>query len=254
MKLNLRPLLLLLAMLLLVSVGMASLLNYFKFESTIKKLQRDRISLIADEVQLAVARGNSLGAELATSSTIQAMLERQLKSDALVTLIDLFDENGNTLFSTDRARIHTAAPAAWTAAAYRMKTDKWSLAEPSAFVTGIVLRNSFDLTIGSVAVRYDRHGLDRTVAAMGAYIARIGLSAASLAFVLCGLAFAILSLRMRRDAARAERMLDHAAPGPAPLLPIERDIARLQAAAAAAGSALGAIDQSLRQMPEHAPE
>lgn len=253
MKLNLRPLLLL-AMLLIFSIGMASLLNYFKFESTIKKLQRDRIALIADEVQLAVERGNSLGVELATSTTIQAMLTRQLKSDVLVRRIDIFDDNGKTLFSTDQTRIARAAPSTWIAAAYRMKTDKWSLAEESAFVTGIVLRNSFDLTIGSVAIRYERNGLDRTVSAMGAKIAKIGLSAASSTFILCGLAFGFLSLRMRGDAAKAEQMLDENAPQSTQLMLIEHDIRSLQSAHAMAKSALSGIDQSLRQIQKNAPK
>ena len=253
MNLNLRPLLLLLAMLLVFSIGMASLLNYFKFQSTVKKLQRDRISLIAGEVQRAVERGNSLGAELATSATIQAMIERQLKSDALVMLIEIFDENGKTLFSTDAARKDSVAPSAWTAAAYRLKTAQWSLAEKTSFVTGIVLKNSFDLTIGSVAVRYDRNGLDRTVAGMGRYIGKIGLATAAGTFVLCGLAFWLLSRMMRADAARAEQMpgengsgldgprLD----GPAQDAPIQREMRALRQAAAAAKNAMAGIERSL---------
>ena len=248
MKLNLRPSLLLLAMLLVFSLGMASLLNYFKFESTVKKLQRDRISLIAEDVEQAVERGNSIGAELATSTTLQALLERQLKSDALVLLIEIFDENGKTLFSTDKTRIHQAVPSAWTSAAYRMKADQWSLAEDAAFVTGVVLKNSFDLTIGSVAIRYSRSGQNRTVAAMGGYIVGIGLSTALIAFVLCGLGFALLSLKMRGDAASTERMLDGAEIQPQPCTPVERAIGSLQSAAAAAKSDLAEIDRSLRQI------
>ena len=246
MKPNLRPLLLLLAMLLVFSVGMASLLNYFKFESTVKKLQRDRISLIAEEVQKAVERGDSLGAELATNATIQAMIERQLKSDALVMLIEIFDENGKTLFSTDAARKNSVAPPAWTSAAYRLQKADWSLAEKTSFVTGIVLKNSFDLSIGSVAVRYDRNDLDRVVAGMGAHIVKIGLATAAGAFVLCGLAFALLSRIMRADVASAQQLPGEHGTGQE--APMQRDMRILEQTAAAARNDIAGIERSLLRM------
>ena len=243
MKRNPRPLLMLLAMLLGFSVGMASLLNYFKFESTVKKLQRDRISLIAEEVKRAADRGNSLGAELATNATIQALIERQLKSDALVMLIEIFDENGKTLFSTDTQRKGSDAPSAWTAAAYRLKTAEWSLVEKTSFVTGIVLKNSFDLTLGSVAVRYDRNVLDRSVGDMGWYIGKIGLATATGTFVLCALALALLSRMMKADAAMAEQMQGEGEPGPD--APIQREVRLLMQTAAAAENAIADIERSL---------
>lgn len=247
MKLSLRPLLLLLALVLIFSVGMASLLNYFKFESTVKKLQRDRIGLIADEVQKAVERSSSLGGELASNPTIQAMIERQLKSDSLVTLIDIFDAKGKILFSTDVVRIHSSAPAAWISAAYRMKAREWFLAEKSAFITGSALKNSFDLTIGSVAVRYDRHQFDRNVFDMGKYIGTVGLTGVTGAFVLCGLMFVFFSMLMRQDVAEAEHLLGEGSPGLPAATCIGREIQALKKAAIAAEGELSAIDQMLQK-------
>lgn len=249
MNLSLRPFLMLLVLVLGFALGMASLLNYFKFESTVRKLQRSRIALITEDTSDAIGRSLSFSAELAASTTLQPLIERQLGADPLILSIDIIDEAGKTLFSTQAARVNQAAPADWLRRANRPNARDWFLAEPDAFVDGLNVANSFGVHVATVVVRYQRSGFDLTVAAMKHYLTRIGSIATLGACLVAGVLLALALLGVRREFSAAAKMFDGSAPESSPRGLLQNDARRFAAQCDAAERDIHQLGESLPAGP-----
>lgn len=245
-----RPALMLVALVLGFAVGMAGLLNYFKFESTVKKLQRSRISLVAAEAHGAMEKSLALGAVLAESATLRGMLESLGRADALILSIDLLDANGAVALSTDAARVGSTPPQAWLKAARRPGTSESFVDERAAFAVVRIVRNSFDVPLGSVVVRYERTGFDRTVAAMGRNLGLVGLMALAGAAALSSLALFALFSRIGRELSAAERVLAQGAPANAAGgSALDREVLAFGAGIGAAGRAIVDVENALASAP-----
>jgi sensor histidine kinase regulating citrate/malate metabolism len=245
MNLNLRSILVILLLVFGFAIGMASLLNYFKLESTVKKLQRSRMAMVAGEVSDAMQRNLELGAALAESASLQQLIDRDRGADAAIIAIDIFDERGRVLFSTERTRAGLQIPDSWISAASRPVAGAWFVAEAQAFVTGLAVTNSFNVPVGGVSVRYQRAGLDASLAATRVYLGEVAM-----AVLVCGVGLTLLGLwallaRVRRDFLLAEDALSLtvASADEGPLL---RELAGFNAGADAAVLAIETIEAQLR--------
>jgi hypothetical protein len=166
------------------ATGMAALLNHFKFESTVRDLQRARILLVANEIEDGIQQNLNFSAALAESQTLQALIERLARADPLIESIDIIDAAGLTLFTTEPARARMPANQSVAERLQRSVSREWFLEEEKAFIAGVNVSNSFGLRVAGVVVRYQRSGFDRTVAAMGGYLGRVGLFGALAALAL----------------------------------------------------------------------
>ncbi len=246
MKLGLRPLLLLAVLVLGFAVGMACLLNYFKFESMVKKLQRSRIELVADDVRKSMEASLALGAPLEESSTLSDLIGRASLADPLIGAVDILGAQGHTLHSTDSAHRGAPLPPAWADVAHRAGARQWFVTENTAFVTGLNVTNSFDIRMGSVVIGYQRSGFDRTVTAMGRYLGEVGLAVVAGATLLSGLAMLWLLAGIRREFAAAAELLSGDSPAPVPGgAALEREVFAFRSSAAAAADAIAGVGRSL---------
>jgi len=178
----------------LFAVGMATLLNYYKFKSTVEKVARDRILITASTIDNSVESSLGLGMGFAELTTLPSLMERERASDPLVTAIDVFDPSGKIVYSTVAERVGSRVPDAWLATASRAK-EEWWVTEPRELVAGVVERNNFNLTVGYLAIRYDRAYVDRSITEVGRNLLAIG----AIAFVLVALAVSgALVLILRR--------------------------------------------------------
>ncbi len=199
MSLPIRPLWGLVMLVLAFAVGMASVLNYFKYESTLKALQRSSLALVAAEAHDAMQRGLELGGLPAETRSMQVLIQRQLAASPLILGIDILDETGKIIFSTEAQRALTLAPAPWIKAGAASATGAWSVSEARAFVIGRIVKNSFNIAMGGVAIRYDRAGYDDKLAQMRFYLAGVGVAAISAGGVFAALGLFFLAGLMRRD-------------------------------------------------------
>lgn len=228
------------------AVGMGSLLNYFKFESTVHKLQQSRIALVAAEAHAAMEKSLALGAVLAESATLQGLIERLRHADPLILTIDLLDEEGRAVLRTGGKRASHTVPSHWIKAAQRPGAHEWFRAEDDAFVVGRVVRNSFDVVTGSVVVRYERSGFDRMVKAMGLYLGEVGLISIAAAALLGNLVLLVLLLSVRRDFVALERWIAGDASMPsAGRTVLEREMRSFRASVGAAEREIEEIGESL---------
>lgn len=149
------------------AVGMASLLNGFKFNASLRSLQEARILQVSTTIQRALQKNFTFSSVLAENESAEVLIERHLAADPLIVGIDILDPAGVMVFSTDPARRGQLAPAAWQAAGRRALQPTWWRQEPDVFVSGLNVINSFGVQVACVVVRYQRAAFDARAAVMG---------------------------------------------------------------------------------------
>lgn len=122
----------------LFGIGMCGFLGYFKFKAAVESAARSRMAVPAASVREGIEAVLALGVPLAGASQTPALLARERSVDAEISEISVLDERGRVVFSTDRARV-----------GLRREPPP-----PGEGVVGMPLRNSFDLRLGDVEVRY----------------------------------------------------------------------------------------------------
>lgn len=182
----------------LFAVGMATLLNYYKYKSTVEKVVRDRVLITANTIDNSVESSLSLGMGFAELTMLPSLMERERAADRLVIAIEVFDPSGKVLYGTATDRVGKRVPDSWLAAASRAK-EEWWVEEDKEFAAGIVVRNNFNLTVGYLAIRYDRAYVDRTISEVGRNLAAIGAIAFLLVAAAVSGALILILRRFERD-------------------------------------------------------
>ena len=183
------------AIVLTFAVGMATFLNYYKFNSLVGRLMQSRVIVIGNEIQDNIEKSLALGLSLQENNTLQGLIERQLRSDDLLKSIMLFDASGTILYSTDSMHRGKKVEKSWFKIASKAKTDTWKAADRNSFVAGLPIRNNFGVTLGHVALSYTRKPLEHCMGIIGNILLQTALVV--LMITVAG-GFALLVLAFRR--------------------------------------------------------
>lgn len=181
------------------AVGMAAFLNYFKYKSTIGGIVKSRVLVIGRGIENTVQASLQLGMQFTELGTLTQLLQRERNADRMIRGIDVFDPSGQVLYSTDRNRVGQKVPESWFAAAERTKGHEWSAEAAEDYVAGISLRNSFDLTVGYLVLRYSRDEVDRIASTAGREILTASVAAFLGIVLVAPLALVVVIRRFERD-------------------------------------------------------
>jgi hypothetical protein len=184
------------------AVGMAGLLNYFKYRTTANRLVTDRLAVTGRSVENSIQASLALGLQFSDIGTLPGILDREQATDSLIQGIDIFDTEGRLLYSTDRLRMTRPVPKAWLDAARKAGDNDW-LVDDEEDAAGVSIQNNFGLTIGHLALRYSGERVrDETYA-----VAReIALSSLLVFLAAAGLSSVGLLSVMRRLGSDVERV------------------------------------------------
>jgi hypothetical protein len=138
----------------LFSVGMAGLLNFFKYRSTAEHLIEERLIVTGRAIENSIQASLALGLQFADIGTLQGTLERERGTDDLILGIDVFDIDGKPLYSTDRLRASRNVASSWLDAARLSKGKDWSVKSGTDTAAGIAIENNFGVIVGYLALRY----------------------------------------------------------------------------------------------------
>ena len=138
------------------AVGMTGLLLYFKYQSVFTGLQRDRILLVAREIDEIAERDLSLGQDFWSIDTLPEVIERRRTAESFLQAIDVAGPDGRIAYASDMSRMGSSLPPEWmplvtTAAplaAFSPSRDEAVVSSP--------IRNSFGQVAGYTVVRYGR--------------------------------------------------------------------------------------------------
>src|SRR4051812_19257497 len=181
------------------AVGMAAFLNYFKYKSTIGGMIKSRVLVVGRSIENSVQASLSLGMQFTELTTLQSLMEREKSADRLIRGIDVFDDTGQIIYSTEPARVGSRVMRAWTESANRSKSTEWTSEAPDEYIAGISLKNNFDLTVGYLALRYSRDYVDRAAAKAAREISLAALAAFLAVALIAPLALIVVIRRFEQD-------------------------------------------------------
>lgn len=190
------------------AVGMAGLLNYFKYRSTANRIVTDRLVVTGRAIENVVDVALDLGLQFSEIATLPATLERERSTDDLIKGIDVFDNEGKLVYSTDKARISSSIPETWANAVAAARGNDWMVEDEGSSAAGMVLKNSFGVTIAHLALRFSRKSLNDENAEVARELALNTLIVFVLSSALAAFALIAVMRRLARDVAAAEAALD----------------------------------------------
>jgi len=200
----------------LFAVGMAALLNYFKYRSTADRLITARLIVIGKGIENSIQASLALGLSFNELTMLPSLIERELTADPLILEIKVFDPKGQPLYGTNRQGMTRPAPASWLAAARRAGDASWSVIEGGNSAVGISIKNNFGLIVGYLALNYSRTTIDRDAHAVGQELALAALAIFAAAAALAALVLNFTMRPLERNMSVVEAALQHsggAAPG-----------------------------------------
>jgi hypothetical protein len=195
-----RPQMIMVAVLVcLFAVGMAGLLNFFKYRSNAERIIKERLVVTGTSIENSIQSSLALGMQFSDLGTLQGTLERERASDELILSIEVFDVEGKPLYSTDRLRAARNVPPSWVDAARQAAGNDWFVKRGTESAAGIAIQNSFGLVIGYLALRYSDEQVKAATSAVARELALTTFAVFSVAAVLASLALVAMMGRVARD-------------------------------------------------------
>ena len=186
------------------AVGMAGLLNYFKYRATANRIVTERLVVTGKGVEGTIQSALSLGLQFSDIGTLPGTLERERGTDPLILGIDVFDDGGRHLYSTDRLRAARPVPASWLAAARKAQHDEWAAEDDLESAAGIVIKNNFGVTMGYLAVRYSSEQVRDDALQVGRKLAATSFVVFLASALLASLAVILVTRRLTHDVRSVE--------------------------------------------------
>jgi hypothetical protein len=186
-------------------------LNYSKFRSTLEDAVESRVLFVGHNISDSLEQTLAIGSSISAAQPIKGLIEIEKRNDTLILSIDVADDDRNILFSTEPDRVGTSIPG--TSAGDFEDDGHWRQVEPGAVSLGIPVRNTFDLQVGTVVLRYASPYLDQNAYS---FLQRIGVGSVALlvaTVVPATLLLWVLLARMRRMFAEIEKPLEALAGG-----------------------------------------
>jgi hypothetical protein len=203
-----KPQLILVAVLVcLFAVGMAGLLNFFKYRSNAERIMKERLVVTGTSIENSIQSSLALGLQFSDLGTLPGTLERERATDDLILSIEVFDTDGKPMYSTDRLRVTRTVSAAWLAAARQANGQDWFVRDGTESAAGIAIQNSFGLVIGYLALRYSEQQMADSTKAVARQLALSAFAVFVVAAVLASLALVAVMGRLARDFGAVEAAL-----------------------------------------------
>jgi len=182
---------------LLIVMGLIFMMSYFKFQTTLTALIQNRLTVISITMGESIESAIDLGLRLGEMRTAEGVIARAKRDDPGIVSIQIFDDKGQILYSTQKEMAGTNVPPYVLQAPEQSNGRAWRLDRGNYFVNGVSLLNSFDQVIGGIVLTYSKAAYNTKVAALANSLTRksilIFVGFAILAFIGIKLGFRGLS-------------------------------------------------------------
>ena len=164
-----------LVVILAAGVGMTTVLSAHMFERTLSDFLTSRFEFELNDVRQRIETQMDLGIALAELQSVPQELEEYLRADGQILSIEVFDDTGIVLFSTDPSFVGDLVTEEWVTAWRASRGQEvWSDLERDARVVGVPLRDNLGRDVGSLALRYSRGYFDDNVTTQTARLLLVG--------------------------------------------------------------------------------
>lgn len=149
-----------LALICLVSLAVTAFINLHKFNAAYENVVNDRFYFAMGQAGNLLEAEMRLGQALSQLQGAQPVLDDLRAIDPHIVSVEIFDQKGQTLYSTDNSFLMDFVPKTWETAWSTTSGKRWSVDREQTTALGLELRNAFDEPVGSMALLYDVALLD----------------------------------------------------------------------------------------------
>lgn len=201
-----------LVVILAAGVAMTTVLSAHMFERTLSDFLTSRFEFEINDVRQRIETQMDLGIALSNLEGVSEMLDEYQQADEQILSIEVFDERGVVLFSTDPSFVGDLVTEGWITA-WRSSRGRqvWSDLDRDARVVGVPLRDNLGRDVGSLALRYSRDFFDDNVTAQTARLLVIGAVVVLGVIPLCILGALVLLRGLRRELSELRETMDELA-------------------------------------------
>lgn len=154
-----------------------------------------RFEFLVQTIRSRIEANVNLGLMLSGLGATQDLLERSRVQDADILSVDVFDDQGNMLFSSDRGGLGDRVPADWLAGCTAAQPAAPALPDAGERLVCAPLLNNYDRVAGAVALRYRVESrLADAAGAQGPLARAAALTAAVAAVLVLGIVLLLLPL------------------------------------------------------------
>ena len=202
------------------AVSLTGLMNHYKYRKFLSDLLNDRHALVLQDIGHSIEGSLSLGLAVDALPGVDAALQSSISRHSGVLSIELFDDRGTVLYSSDQSLRGDLVSQEWADSWNVPDEPMWARVEHDAHVVGVRVHDSLGRAVGSLALRYSRAEFDSDVRAMALRIVAT-CAAVLVGFALAGTVLAVIFTRtLRLRLQRMSATLEHA---PQELRDIEPD-------------------------------
>jgi hypothetical protein len=146
-----------------LSIGFISFLNYFNYQKTYRQLNVSRVMVIGGDLRQAVEAGLNFGLAPKNNTQLDTALSLAKDSTSALDFVMLTDETGQYIAGAGNApkahdwRVRLAGIG---------KETSWQGGDQDTYQVGLPYRNSFGITVGAVVLGYNKSEIDRATATM----------------------------------------------------------------------------------------
>ena len=194
-----------LAVILAAGVVMTTALSVHVFERTLGEVITSRFEFVLNDLRQRIETQMDLGLALPVLQGVPEEMEEYFQADEQLLSIEVFDDTGIVLFSTDPSFVGDLVSEEWILAWRAARGEEvWSDLQRDARVVGVPIHDNLGRNAGSIALRYSRDFFDDHVTTQASRLLIIGL-AVVLAMTPFSILGAMLLLRRLRDDLRKLR-------------------------------------------------
>ena len=188
------------ASILVIGVVMTGALSVYKFERTLAELLNSRFQFVVGDIRDRIEIRMDIGLALEDLEGVSEELEDYLRAGPEILSIEVFDETGTVLFSSDSSLVGDLVSEhlvdTWRE---NRGKDWWFDLESDAGIVGVPIRNNLSQDVGSLVLRYSREFLDQSVSAQTNRLFFIGSMTVLAMIILSLLGSVVLLRRSTRD-------------------------------------------------------
>ena len=233
-------------LILTLAVSLTGLMNHYKYRKYLSDLLRDRHALVLQDIGHTIEASLALGLPVDSLSGVNADLQARTLRDAGVLSIEMFDDQGIVLYSSDESLRGDLVSKEWMAAWNTPDKPVWTRIEHDAHVVGVRVDDVLQRAVGALALRYSRDAFDRKVRAMAVRIAVLCSATVVLVSVIGTILTVILTGRLRKRLQRIQGTLEDS--GNLPQVGHDPAVAQLARTADEACAAVAQATREIRQI------
>ncbi len=152
---------LILVPILIIGIITSSVLSLYKFRQTFSNILDARFEFVTSEIRNDIEHQMDLGLALENLQIVE-VLEAYYLDDRQILSLEVFNDKGVVLHSSDSSSIGDLVPEEWVSLwQLNVGDEVWSVQEIDAGTVGTSIQNNLGQDVGSLVLRYSRDYLDQ---------------------------------------------------------------------------------------------